>query len=59
MNALEDSASQLAAVAHFLDGLNDKMDRIPARAPAADGSKCVTGQSPLTVANLDRMEVAL
>jgi len=59
MNALEDSASQLVAVAHFLDGLNDKMDRIPARAPAADGFKSVTDQSPLTVATLDRMEVAL
>ena len=59
MNALGDSASQLTAVAHFLDGLNDKMDRIPARATAADVSKCATDQFELTVATLDRMEVAL
>jgi len=30
MNALEDSAAQIAAVAQFLDQLNEQMDRIPA-----------------------------
>jgi tRNA-dihydrouridine synthase B len=30
MNGLEDSAAQLAAVAEFLDELNERMDRIPA-----------------------------
>ncbi len=30
MNLLEDSAAQVAAVARFLDALNEKMDRIPA-----------------------------
>jgi tRNA-dihydrouridine synthase B len=30
MNLLEDSAAQVAAVAQFFDGLNDRMDRIPA-----------------------------
>jgi tRNA-dihydrouridine synthase B len=30
MNLLDDSASQVAAVACFLDALNEKMDRIPA-----------------------------
>ena len=29
MNLLEDSVAQVAAVAHFFDSLNDKMDRIP------------------------------
>jgi tRNA-dihydrouridine synthase B len=32
MNVLEDSASQVRAVEHFMDGLAQTMDRIPARA---------------------------
>jgi tRNA-dihydrouridine synthase B len=35
MNLLEDSVSQVAAVAQYLDDLNEKMDRIPARGTAA------------------------
>jgi tRNA-dihydrouridine synthase B len=35
MNLLEDSASQVAAVETYLDELNEKMDRIPARESAA------------------------
>ena len=34
MNLLEDSASQVAAVEMYLDELNEKMDRIPARETA-------------------------
>ncbi|NBW48830.1 MAG: tRNA dihydrouridine synthase DusB [Betaproteobacteria bacterium] len=34
MNLLEDSASQVAAVEMYLDELNEKMDRIPAREAA-------------------------
>ncbi len=34
MNLLEDSASQVAAVEAYLDTLNEKMDRIPARESA-------------------------
>jgi tRNA-dihydrouridine synthase B len=34
MNLLEDSASQVAAVETYLDELNEKMDRIPAREAA-------------------------
>jgi tRNA-dihydrouridine synthase B len=34
MNLLEDSASQVAAVETYLDELNEKMDRIPARETA-------------------------
>jgi tRNA-dihydrouridine synthase B len=30
MNALQDSAAQVAAVEQFMDSLNEKMDRIPA-----------------------------
>jgi tRNA-dihydrouridine synthase B len=30
MNALEDSAAQVAAVERYLDALNEEMDRIPA-----------------------------
>ena len=36
MNALEDSAAQIAAVAQFLDQLNEQMDRIPAPGLTAD-----------------------
>ncbi len=35
INAVEDSASQLAAVAQFFDRLNDAMDRIPPAPPAS------------------------
>jgi tRNA-dihydrouridine synthase B len=35
MNLLEDSVSQVAAVAQYLDDLNEKMDRIPARGTVA------------------------
>lgn len=34
MNTLENSAAQVAAVEHFLDALNDTMDRIPAHTAA-------------------------
>jgi len=34
MNLLEDSAAQVAAVEHFMDDLNEKMDRIPAAGAA-------------------------
>jgi tRNA-dihydrouridine synthase B len=40
MNALQDSAAQVAAVAHFFDQLNEEMDRIPAF--AADGAQMGT-----------------
>jgi tRNA-dihydrouridine synthase B len=49
MNALEDSASQLTAVANYLDRLNAQMDRIPARAaqaPEAADSVLPTSLSP-------------
>ncbi len=36
INALGDSAAQVAAVAQFLDQLNEKMDRIPAPGVTAD-----------------------
>jgi len=53
MNALEDSASQVAAVAHFLDRLNDTMDRIPPAQP------CLTpGATPIPLPE-HRMEAAL
>jgi tRNA-dihydrouridine synthase B len=36
MNALQDSQSQVAAVEQFFDGLNEKMDRIPASGGVAN-----------------------
>lgn len=36
MNALDNSVAQVAAVEQFLDALNEKMDRIPAYADAAE-----------------------
>jgi tRNA-dihydrouridine synthase B len=39
MNLLEDSASQVAAVERYLDELNEKMDRIPARESASGQAK--------------------
>ncbi len=36
MNLLEDSRAQVAAVERFMDGLNDKMDRIPPAGVVAD-----------------------
>jgi len=56
MNALEDSAGQLAAVAHFLDCLNDDMDRIAARTLPAEGPRVIS-EHPLST--LDRMEAAI
>ena len=46
MNALQDSVSQVAAVEHFFDGLNEKMDRIPSSGGVAntrgrDMTECV------------------
>jgi len=38
MNAMDDSDSQLAAVAGYFDELNSQMDRIPPRRPDADGA---------------------
>jgi tRNA-dihydrouridine synthase B len=35
MNAIEDTGEQLRAVAHYLDGLADTMDRLPAYDPSA------------------------
>jgi tRNA-dihydrouridine synthase B len=35
MNAIEDSAAQLAAVRRFFDGLGERMDRLPAAGDAA------------------------
>jgi tRNA-dihydrouridine synthase B len=57
MNALEDSASQVLAVAQFLDQLNDRMDRIPSRAPGGEGASPALGFS--RASNPDPMEVAL
>ena len=39
MNALEDSVSQVAAVEAYLQQLNEKMDRIPARNAALDAAR--------------------
>ena len=36
MNALQDSVAQVAAVEQFFDGLNEKMDRIPANGGVAN-----------------------
>jgi tRNA-dihydrouridine synthase B len=46
MNALQDSVAQVAAVEQFFDGLNEKMDRIPASGGVAstrgrDMTECV------------------
>ena len=39
MNMLEDSVSQVAAVQDYLEHLNEKMDRIPARNAAPDAAR--------------------
>ena len=59
MYTLEDSASQVVAVAQFLDRLNDRMDRIPARAPGVESSGQHAHSSTVTHPNTDPMEVAL
>ena len=59
MNALEDSAGQLAAVAEFLDRLNEHMDRIPAHAPDADASQSTGAPTVFITPTPDRMEAAL
>ncbi|MDH4479935.1 MAG: tRNA dihydrouridine synthase DusB [Rhodoferax sp.] len=59
INALEDSASQVAAVAHFLDRLNEDMDRIPARVSATEAVHPHAGSALLTTHNPDPMEMAL
>jgi tRNA-dihydrouridine synthase B len=46
MNTLQDSVAQVAAVEQFFDGLNEKMDRIPANGGVAntrgrDMTECV------------------
>jgi tRNA-dihydrouridine synthase B len=47
MNLLEDSAAQVAAVASYLDQLNEEMDRIPARVA---GAKPTRGNEVMEVA---------
>ena len=47
MNLLEDSAAQVAAVASYLDQLNEEMDRIPARIA---GAKPTRGNEVMEVA---------
>ncbi len=59
MNALEDSASQLAAVAHYLDRLNTEMDRIPVRGADATCAKENRGATGADRTSAPRMEVAL
>lgn len=59
MNALEDSNSQVDAVGEFLDRLNERMDRIPARAPEAHASHATDAASVFITSKPDRMEVAL
>ncbi len=59
INALEDSASQVVAVAQFLDRLNDRMDRIPARDLGSEPVDARAAHPFLTTPNPDPMEVAL
>ena len=59
INLLEDSARQVAAVAEFLDRLNDRMDRIPVRAPQADASQATYAAPVFITPTPNRMEVAL
>jgi tRNA-dihydrouridine synthase B len=59
INALEDSASQVLAVAQFLDHLNDRMDRIPARVSGAAPLDASPAYPLLTTPTPVHMEVAL
>jgi tRNA-dihydrouridine synthase B len=59
INVLEDSASQVLAVAHFLDRLNDRMDRIPARGWGAASVVASAAHSLSNIPSPDPMEVAL
>ena len=59
MNALEDSASQVAAVAAYLDRLSERMDRIPARTRDADAVQTTVTPSVSITPTPDRTEVAL
>jgi len=59
MNALEDSASQVAAVAAYLDRLNERMDHIPARTRDADAVQTTVTPSVSITPTPDRTEVAL
>ena len=59
MNALEDSASQVTAVATYLDRLNERMDRIPARSRDADAVQATVTPSVSITPTPDRTEVAL
>ena len=55
MNSLQDSASQLTAVAHYLDDLNMQMDRIPARQRGETGKVDDIGR----LADASAMELAV
>ena len=55
MNSLQDSASQLTAVAHYLDDLNMQMDRIPARQRGETGRVNDIGR----LADASAMELAV
>ena len=59
MNALEDSASQLAAVAHYLDRLNGQMDRIPARKADVESATISWDAAGSNKASASTLEVAL
>ena len=59
INVLEDSASQVLAVAQFLDRLNDRMDRIPARGWGAASVGASAAHSLSNIPSPDPMEVAL
>ena len=59
INVLEDSASQVLAVTQFMDRLNDRMDRIPARALDAQPEGASPAHPLLTIPTPDHMEVAL
>lgn len=59
MNTLEDSASQVAAVAAYLDRLSERMDRIPARTRDADAVQTTVTPSVSITPTPDRTEVAL
>ena len=59
INALEDSASQVLAVAQFLDRLNGRMDRIPARVWSAESVVASDAHSLLNLPTQVHMEAAL
>lgn len=59
MNTLENGASQVAAVAQFLDRLSDRMDRIPTCAPGVESSGQHAHSCAVAHPKTDLMEVAL